>query len=230
MEYAAAVIAPHPDDAEIGMGGTLAAIIAAGRRVVIIDLTDGEPTPHGSREIRQSETQEASRILGIQSRVTLDIPNREVFDSAPNRKKLASALREYKPAMLFVPYWEDGHPDHVQASMLGEAARFYSKFVKSDMPFEPHYPRKVFHYFCTHIRPRVQPSFIFDISPYIEQKLSAVAAYRSQFVENPNNSRVLDLIRSENAHWGFQIQAAYGEPFMCREYIGFKSAESLLNA
>jgi N-acetylglucosamine malate deacetylase 1 len=230
MENVAAIIAPHPDDAEIGMGGTIAALTSAGSRVVVIDLTDGEPTPHGSREIRQKETAEATRILGVQQRVMLDINNREVFDNVENRKKLAAVLRQYKPTLIFVPYWEDAHPDHVQACALGEAARFYSKFVKTDMPFEPYYARKLFHYFCTHIRPRVQPSFVFDISGHIETKLKAVAAYRSQFLDNDKNRNVLDLIRSENAHWGSQVQAAYGEPFICREHVRLDSVESLLHA
>jgi N-acetylglucosamine malate deacetylase 1 len=230
MEHVVAVVAPHPDDAEIGMGGTIAALTQGGAEVVIIDLTDGEPTPHGSREIRAQETKAASHLLGVRDRVLLDVKNREIFDSVENRKLLASALRQYKPEIIFVPYWEDGHPDHVQACVLGEAARFYSKFVKTDMPFDPHYPRKLLHYFCTHIRPRAQPSFVFDISAFIEVKLKSVEAYRSQFVENEKNREVLGLIGQENAHWGFQVQAAYGEPFICREHICLKSVESLLNA
>jgi len=230
MENVAAVVAPHPDDAEIGMGGTIAALTAVRIKVVIIDLTDGEPTPHGSPEIRARETQEASRILGVEHRVLLNIKNREVFDTVDNRKVLATVLREHKPSIIFLPYWEDAHPDHVQACALGEAARFYAKFVKTDLTFEPHYPRKVFHYFCSHLRPKAQPSFVFDISNYIEVKLKSVAAYRSQFIENDKNRWVLDLIRAENAHWGGEIQVSYGEPFICREHIGLRSVESLINA
>lgn len=230
MEDVVMVFAPHPDDAEIGMGGTIASLLSQGCRVIVVDLTDGEPTPRGSVEIRKRETEEASRILGIRERVALDIVNREVFDTVPNRKKIASVIRQFKPSILFVPYWEDGHPDHVQASMLGDSARFYSKFVKSDLAHEAHYPRRIFYYFCTHIRPKLVPAFVFDISAFIDLKLSAVAAYRSQFLDNLKNQHVLDLIRGENAHWGAQVQVAFGEPFACRENIRISTASSLLNA
>ena len=227
MEDTIMVIAPHPDDAEIGMGGTIAALTGAGRRVIVIDLTDGEPTPYGSPQVRKQEAAEASRILGITERAALDITNREVFDTVENRKKLSARIREYKPSMLFIPYWEDAHPDHIKACGLAESARFYAKFVKCDLPHQPHYPRKLLHYFSTHIRPRFQPSFVFDISGHIDTKMQAVAAYRSQFSENPRNKSILQVIRNESAHWGFQVQTEFGEPFICRENIRLTSWESL---
>ena len=230
MEDGVMIIACHPDDAEIGMGGTIAALLAKGVDLTLVDLTDGEPTPHGSLEIRQKESEQASKILGVTRRVNLGIKNREIFDTVENRKKLATVIRQHKPSMIFAPYWEDGHPDHVQASALCDAARFYAKFVKTDMPFEAHYPRKTFYYFCTHIRPKAQPAFVFDISPFIQTKMDAIAAYRSQFLVNEKNKQVLDLVRGESAHWGFQVGVAYGEPFACRENIRLQSHESLLNA
>jgi N-acetylglucosamine malate deacetylase 1 len=160
MEPLAVVFAPHPDDAEIGMGGTIRALIQKGIRVVIVDLTDGEPTPHGSKEIRATETANASLTLGVTERCNLELPNRSVFDSVDNRKIVANKIRELRPEVLFAPYWEDAHPDHVQACALIESARFYSKFVKSDLQFNPCYPRRVFHYFSTHLRNRFLPSFV----------------------------------------------------------------------
>jgi N-acetylglucosamine malate deacetylase 1 len=224
------VVAPHPDDAEIGMGGTIAALVKSNCRVVIVDLSDGEPTPLGSPEIRKEETKTASEILGVKERILLGLTNREIFDSTANRKKLAAVFREYKPSIVFAPYWEDAHPDHIQACQLVEAARFYSKFVKTDMPFEAHYPRRLFHYFGTHIRPKFAPSFVFDVSDFIEVKLQAVSAYRSQFLDNQKNQHVLRALRSEGEHWGFQTQTRYGEPFICRENLRLASTESLLNA
>lgn len=222
------VVSPHPDDAEIGMGGTIAALQSAGIKVALIDLTNGEPTPFGSPEKRKSESAAASAILKISARETLSIKNREIFDTVENRKALAAMMRRYKPQLLFLPYWEDGHPDHVNACALAIAARFYAKLSNSDIEGEPFYPRKMVHFFSTHIRPKVNPSLLFDVSAHFETKINAVAAYRSQFTDNPNNVGILDALRVEGAYWGAQIGAAFAEPFISREHIGIRSAKALL--
>ncbi|RIL04461.1 MAG: bacillithiol biosynthesis deacetylase BshB1, partial [Proteobacteria bacterium] len=208
---------------------TIAALTAAGKVVVVVDLTDGEPTPQGSKEIRKQETEQANEILQISERYNLDLKNREVFDTVENRKKLAAIIREVRPKLLCIPYWEDGHPDHIQSCALGEAARFYAKLVKSDLPHAPHYPRKILHYFCTHIRPKIQPSFVFDITAQIDRKMRAIEAYRSQFIINQANSKVLEWVRTESAHWGFQIGVEFGEPFIGREHIRIPSPDAFLN-
>lgn len=222
------VVAAHPDDAEIGMGGTIAALIAAGKKVLVVDLTDGEPTPHGSPSIRKEESARASKILGITQRVTLDIPNREVYDTVENRRKVASLMREYRPRTLFIPYWEDAHPDHIQAFFLATAARFYSKFVKTDMPHDPFYPERVMHYFSTHYRVKFQPTFVFDISAHMQTKLDALRAYESQFVAHMGNSRIFEMLRTENGYWGQQAGCAFGEPFVKRDHILLRNVDSLL--
>src|SRR5712664_1293893 len=112
------VIAPHPDDAELGAGGAILALKAQGARVGILDLTDGEPTPHGSPEVRRQETDAASRILGIDWRGNLGLTNRELLADLPQRRALAVALRQLRPRVVLAPYWEDAHPDHVAASAL----------------------------------------------------------------------------------------------------------------
>jgi len=222
------IIAPHPDDAEIAMGGTIARLLAAKIELVVVDLTNGEPTPHGSPEIRAKETAAASEALGITERVLLGLPNREVFDTVENRKKVAAVIREYRPSILFAPYWEDAHPDHTESLRLIEAARFYAKFVKSDLPFEPHYPRKLFHYFSTHIRPKVSPSFVFDISSGMDKKLQSLRCYHSQFTANKTNQSIFDAIENENRFWGRQVGVEYGEPFVCREHLLVSSEEALI--
>ena len=227
MESVALIVSPHPDDAEIAMGGTIAALVASGVRVIVADLTDGEPTPHGTPEIRAQESAEASRILGISDRRLLTLKNREVFDTVENRKIVASLIREVRPNILFGPYWEDVHPDHVQACALVEAARFYSKFVKSDLPYEPWYPRKQLHYFSTHIKVRFSPSFVFDISGRLESKIDAIRAYASQFVAHQGNQKRLDEIRTEAMYWGSQVGVQAAEPFVCREVIKIESASGL---
>lgn len=224
------LIAPHPDDIEIGMGGTVAKLSEAGVKILLVDLTDGEPTPAGSPEIRAKEAEKASSILGITHRINLGIKNREIFDTVENRKKLASIIREHTPQIIFAPYAEDGHPDHIEAEKLSVAARFYSKFVVSDMPFSAHYPKKIFHYFSLHMKVRYNPSFVFDISGQIEKKMASISAYHSQFHANPKNVHRLDEIRTEAAFWGNQIGTQYGEPFICKENIRLSSVQALLEA
>jgi bacillithiol biosynthesis deacetylase BshB1 len=227
MEPVALVIAPHPDDAEIAMGGTIAALIAQGARVVVADLSDGEPTPHGSREARQAEAAAASRILGISERRCLGLKNREIYDTVDNRRIVATLIREIRPSLLFGPYGDDVHPDHVQASQLVEAARFYSKFVKSDMPHEPWYPRRHLHFLSTHIKVRFHPSIIFDISQFITQKMEAISAYHSQFVAHAPNSKRIEEIRNEALYWGGQVGVTAGEPFVSRELVKVSTSQAL---
>jgi len=219
MERVALVVAPHPDDAEIGMGGTIASLLAEGARVVVLDLSDGEPTPHGSPEVRARETAAASKTLGIVERRNLGLPNREIFDSVEARKLLAGVIREVRPGVLFAPYWEDAHPDHVEASKLSDAARFYGKFVKGELANTPWYPRRQLYYFSTHLKVRVGPSFVFDISKFLGAKVEALRAYQSQFVDNPRNAGRIQEIRLEAQYWGAQIGAEAGEPFVSREPV-----------
>ena len=223
------VVAAHPDDAEIGMGGTLASLSRAGYRVVVVDLTDGEPTPFGSVPVRAAEASEAAAILGFE-REQLSLPNREVFDTVAYRKVLATLLRKHRPTTLFAPLWEDAHPDHVQASQLADASRFYAKFVKSDMAHQPWYPRRVLYYYATHHRTRIPPAFLFDISTQMELKMQALRAYRSQFQANPANQGVLERIRLDNSYWGGQAGVSFAEPFASREVIRLTTVESLVDA
>jgi LmbE family N-acetylglucosaminyl deacetylase len=134
--YDAVCVGAHPDDVEIGMGGTIAKMTGAGLKVAIVDLTNGEPTPHGSVEQRALESAAAARVLGAQRR-TLSQPNRYLMDTVEARIELATVLREFRPRLLFVPYPVDAHPDHVAAAQIALAARFYSKFTKTDMAHEP---------------------------------------------------------------------------------------------
>src|SRR5262249_22557998 len=120
------VIATHPDDAELGMGGAILALQEQGARVGVLDLTDGEPTPHGTPELRARATAEATAVLGLAWRGNLGLPNRRLVDDLDARARLAGELRRLRPRRLFAPYWEDAHPDHVAASRLVDAARFWA--------------------------------------------------------------------------------------------------------
>jgi bacillithiol biosynthesis deacetylase BshB1 len=224
------VIAPHPDDAELGAGGAIMRFLSEGLRVGILDLTDGEPTPHGSAEIRARETAAATEVLGVSWRENLGLPNRRLEATLEARHRLAGVIRRVQPRWLLAPYWVDAHPDHVAATELVEAARFWAKLTKSDLPGEPCHPERIFNYFCVHLKMVPQPAFVLDISPFWERKLAAIACYHSQFVagrpETPPT--FLDRLRDEAAYWGKTIGVAYGEPFACREPIGLSSMRTLV--
>lgn len=219
------VVAPHPDDAELGMGGAILRLLAEGRRVGVLDLTDGEPTPQGSPEIRAAETAEATRLLGLTWRGNLGLPNRRLEATLDARGQLAGVIRQTRPRWLFAPYWVDAHPDHVAATELIEAARFWAKLTKCDLPGTPHHPERIYHYFCVHLRQAVVPAFVLDISPYWDTKLAAIRCYHSQFIAGrpTDPPTFLDRLRDEAAYWGKLIGTRYGEPFACREPLGLTS-------
>lgn len=223
------VVAPHPDDAELGMGGAILKMISDGAKVGILDLTSGEPTPFGSVEIRQKETASATEILGVEWRRNLGLPNRSLEPTLDHRKLIAEVFRETRPRWIFAPYWEDAHPDHLAATELVDAARFWSKLTKSDMTGEPFHPERIYNYYCVHLKMTPQPAFVLDISEFWETKLRAIAAYHSQFVEGrPQQPSFLDRLRDEAAYWGKTIGVRYGEPFHCREPIGLRGFSNLV--
>jgi bacillithiol biosynthesis deacetylase BshB1 len=211
------------------MGGTIAKLIRQGWHVGILDLTNGEPTPHGSPEIRERETQAASAALGLTWRWNLGLRNRYLEATIENRQRLAEVFRRARPRWLFAPYWEDAHPDHVAATQLVEAARFWSKLTKTEMLGEPFHPLRVFYYFCIHLKLVPQPAFVVDISREWEMKAASIAAYRSQFIAGRENQKpsFLDQLEHEAAFWGKSIGTHYGEPFASREPIGLHSLDSL---
>jgi bacillithiol biosynthesis deacetylase BshB1 len=221
------VIAPHPDDAEIGMAGAILKFKDEGLRVGVLDLTDGEPTPHGSLEIRAAETKAATEILELDWRDNLGLPNRSLEATLEARGKLAGVIREARPRWLFAPYWVDAHPDHVAACELVEAARFWAKLTKSELPGEPHHPERIFHYFSVHLRIVPQPDFVLNISDYWDKKLAAIECYHSQFIlgRSPEPPTFLDSLRDSAAFWGRSIGKPFGEPYACREPIGVSSMD-----
>jgi len=224
------VIAPHPDDAELAMGASILRFKAEGRAVGVLDLTSGEPTPHGGVETRRRETAEATRVLGLDWRHNLGLPNRSLLHTLEARREVAGVLRVERPRIIFAPYWEDAHPDHVQATELVEAARFWAKLSKTDLPGAPHWPERLLYYHCFHLRQNPQPAFVLDVTPYHDRKIEAVACYRSQFVEGrpTDPPTFLDTVRDRDRYWGSLIGRAFAEPFASREQLGLSSLEHLL--
>ena len=223
------VVAPHPDDAELGAGGAILRLKADGCRVGVLDLTDGEPTPHGSGEIRARETAAASQILGLDWRGNLGLVNRSLRATLEARHALAGAFRQLRPRLLFAPYRVDAHPDHLAAAELVEAARFWSKLTKTDLPGAPHYPQRIVYYYCVHLRLVEKPAFVLDISGVWEKKRAAIECYRSQFITGRPSQppTFLDRLRDQAAFWGWSIGTDYGEPFASREPVGLASLRDL---
>lgn len=224
------VVAPHPDDAELGMAGAILRFKAEGWRVGVLDLTSGEPTPHGSPATRAAEAAAASRLLGIDWRHNLGLPNRSLEPTLEARRQVAGVFRTVKPRWVFAPYWEDAHPDHVAALQIVEAARFWSKLSKSDLPGQPHHPARLYHYYCVHLRTALPPAFVLDISPYWPQKRAVLECYHSQFIagRSVESPTFLDRQRDVAAYWGYMIGVEYGEPFACREPLGLASLRDLV--
>lgn len=226
----ALIIAPHPDDAELGVAGSILKMQQAGMKVGVLDLTSGEPTPFGSLEIRAAETARATEILGLEWRENLKLPNRSLEPTLKNRAKLATVFRRTKPRWLFAPYWEDAHPDHIAATKLIEEARFWSKLTKSDMPHEPHHPERIYYYYCVHLKMTPQPAFVLDISDVWEKKLASIKAYESQFITGRSTEpfSFVEKLRDEASYWGKTIGTAYGEPVTTREPLGLGGFSELV--
>jgi bacillithiol biosynthesis deacetylase BshB1 len=226
--------APHPDDLEIGMGGTIAKLVNLGYRVGMIHMTDGEPTPRGTPETRMREMHAAAEVLGAQVREVLGLPNRLLMDGPEARFKLATALRKYRPRILvgMAGRTPSASPDHYQAQLITEAARFYSQLTKWNDRFEGTEPFRVDHLVYRPSRigaeiPHWHTTFVVDVTDTIEQKIEAIRCYRSQFDER----RFADLehyVRSGAGVDGSAIGVRYGELYALPRPLGVKDMVSLL--
>lgn len=220
------VVGPHPDDQELGMGGTVLRLAGQGHRVLLLDMTNGEPTPHGSVEIRARESAKAAEILGVPRRL-LGLKNREVQHTLEARHAVAAVIREHQASIIFLPYFEDAHPDHLAVTRIVEDARFDAKLTKSNIPGTPIYPKWLIYYYCTHLRHVANPSFCIDISEQMDRKEQAILAYESQFVVPAQNKRVVQWLRQMNGYMGSRIGTTYAEPFFTREPLGLTSLDAL---
>ena len=226
----AIVVAPHPDDAELGMGGTIVRLIGQGWKLGILDLTSGEPTPMGSLERRAAETVAANSALGNPWRMNLGLPNRSLEPTLLNRRELAGVFRQVRPRFDLPPYWEDAHPDHTAATKLVEDARFWSKLSRSDIPGMPFHPSRILYYFSVHLRIVERPSLLIDISDQLKAKNQALRCYRSQLVDNQPAGRpgVIDSVCDRTRFWGHMVGVKHAEPFASREPMGLTSLDHLL--
>jgi len=223
-------VGAHPDDVEIGCGGTLAKLVQQGYRVGIVDLTDGEPTPGSAGpEVRLAEAKEAARILGVQVRLTLDFPNRKLFDCYEVRVALAKIFRRYRPKVVagIAGVTPTASPDHWQARLITDAAVFYSRLSKWDSEFEDlpvHTVPKQLWYplgLATLTIPEGAGHFVVDISSTLAIKLEAVRAYASQFP--PTKQRVFRLVEGRATHHGWSAGFEAGELFVSATTLGVEN-------
>ncbi|MEJ2052857.1 MAG: bacillithiol biosynthesis deacetylase BshB1 [Calditrichaceae bacterium] len=214
----------HPDDVELSCGGTIIKLVKAGYSVGVIDLTEAELSTRGTVENRRIETAKAGEIMGIKVRENLQIPDGHIDNVEKNRLKVINSIRKYKPKIVFAPYTDDRHPDHVHASKLIIESAFYSGLVKIESEFPAHRPEKIIHYF-QHLVDK--PSFVVDISNEFVQKMETVKAFASQFY-NPESDEPETLISRKNfmqmledraRYFGYQVGVEYAEPFFIKSMI-----------
>lgn len=232
-------VAAHPDDVELSCAGTMLMAKRAGKRTGIIDLTRGELSTRGNLETRARETEAATRILQLDYRANLEMPDGNVELSHENLLRLIRVIRLLKPTVLLTPHKEERHPDHAAASELAHRAVFYGGLVNipteddNGAPQEPHRPLLTLQYMQTYT---FEPKIIMNVTPVMDQRMEAVHAYDSQF-SNPNKtegqntwkkeretfltqSGFYEWIEARARHYGMMTGAEFGEPFWSHEPLG----------
>lgn len=233
------------------MGATIAKLAAQGHDVLLLDMTNGEPTPLGDPETRRKEAARAAQILGVRRRMLelpgpasgyggaeawggLALPNRWIEHTVEARKAVASVIREHRAQIIFTPFFEDAHPDHKATTRIVEDARFDAKLTKAGLPGDPIYPRWLFYYYATHLRWVANPSFCLDVTGYEDKKIEAMEAYHTQFVApgrigaQPKGRDVRDWVTHSLGYFGTRIATMYAEPFFTKEPLGLGSLDGLV--
>ena len=225
----------HPDDAELLVGGSLAAAVDRGESVGILDLTAGETGSRGTPEIRAREAREGARVLGARFRENADLPDGELANVLPMRRRVAALIRRFRPRVVVTHWLEGRHPDHREAAALVVDASFLAGLRNAqEVAGEPHRPFKVVH--ALTFRERApHPSFLIDVSGQIERRFEAMRCFASQWdgatgagEVYPGGSRPLEeQVRAQLAHYGSLIRVPYAEPFWTREAVELPSLGSL---
>ncbi len=216
MSYDALVIAAHPDDAETQMGGTLAKLSEKGQRILLVDLTDGEPTEFAEPGIRAQQADEAARILGVE-RLSLGLQDRLLTDMMETRLRVARLIREHRPRFVYGTGEACVHPDHAAAVGLTRAAVFLARLGQwEQVPGgkilagqEPWAVERLFFPHCKMEPPWGEFAFAVDVSAVYERKRQALAAYRSIF--QAQGDRLLSLYEAEDQYYGRMLGVAYAE-------------------
>lgn len=228
----------HPDDLELGCGGTILAAIAEGKKVAVVDLTRGELGTRGTAGIRTQEAANAAAVLGVHARENLDMADGFFAHNEENIRKVIVAIRKYQPQVVLCSAPEDRHPDHGRSSKLIADAAFLSglRRIETDFNGEPQEkwrPANVFHY----IQDRyLKPDFVYDISNHFEKKLEAILCYTTQFnttdssepatyISNPD---FIDVIRARALMFGKRIGVTFAEGYITQKMIGIRSFDHII--
>lgn len=208
----------HADDVEIGMGGTIAKMTAEGKRIGICDLTDADLSSNGNVTLRKEEARMAANILRVCSRTSLSFPDRGLFQTEDNIRKIADIIRTFKPKIVFAPYFEDRHPDHGNCARLVEEAVFSAgiKKYETERTNQPHRVERLYFYMINGFH---HPDFAIDITAYMGQKLEALRAYKSQFekteqsVDTPLVNGYIETVEARERMFGKLVGTSFAEGF-----------------
>jgi bacillithiol biosynthesis deacetylase BshB1 len=216
-------IAAHPDDVEQTCGGTLIKMAEAGYRTGVLDLTAGDMGTRGTPEQRIVESEAAAKVMLAGWRGNMRFPDARLQNDLSARLTLAMKIRELKPRVVIIPYWQARHPDHYRAGELAYEACFLAGLKKLDEYSEPHRPQKVLY---SALYANVTPSFVVDISAQFERRMEALLSYRSQYgaVEEgaglfPQEQEIRERLGAVARFYGNLIGARYGEPFVVKETL-----------
>lgn len=209
----------HPDDVEIGMGGTIAKYAQQGYDIGICDLTLAELSSNGTIHTRQQEAKRAADILGVRTRIQLQLPDRGLTIQKEHIDPIVTVIRTYRPRIVFAPYWEDRHPDHGQCAKLVEEAVF-SATIRRYGELPPHRVQAVYFYMINGFH---RPQFVIDISDTIDKKLASLRAYESQFermsgsVDTPLTNGYIETVESRERLFGKEVGVSFAEGFISKK-------------
>jgi N-acetylglucosamine malate deacetylase 1 len=214
---------PHPDDVEIGLGGTLAKHAALGHSVGLCDLTRGEMSSNGTPEQRVQEAEAARKVLGAAWRDNLALPDRAIGTSPDHTLRVVEIIRRVRPRTIAIPYWNDRHPDHESSAAMLRDAVFNAKLKRYEAAGDPWQPETVCYYFINDSGP---VSFVVDVSDYYDTKRRALACYTSQFTRATesadtrlNSPSFTQLIESRDAQFGALAGVRFAEGIVTREPV-----------